>query len=106
MVVDIISQSSAAGPHSGGPPGGPPKGPPYAPQIQSYGGLPAINPDISICAIYLFLYLVGAASHMYIFKANKKKGNLFIMSAMTFGKFASISVSSMALINEYRILYV
>ncbi|KAF2429278.1 hypothetical protein EJ08DRAFT_698420 [Tothia fuscella] len=71
------------GPNSGGPRG--PLSPPYPAQTQGYGGLPAIIPDVPICAIYLILYLAGAAAHMTIFQKNKKQGHLFVMSAMTFG---------------------
>ncbi|TLD32366.1 hypothetical protein E2P81_ATG05342 [Venturia nashicola] len=73
---------------SGGAAQGPPipKGNgPYTPQIWQFGGVPDVNPDLYICAIFLALYVLSATIHMTIFQINKKKSHLFALSAMTFG---------------------
>ncbi|KAI9828074.1 MAG: hypothetical protein M1832_003601 [Thelocarpon impressellum] len=58
---------------------------PYAPTNASLGGVPTLGLDVPVTAVFLVLFLIGAATHMAIFQANKKKGHKFIMSGMTFG---------------------
>lgn len=63
-----------------------PSGPgPYPPKIASIGGTPTVNVDVPITAVFLFLFMCGAAGHMTIFQINKRRGHKFIMSALTFG---------------------
>ncbi|KAE9965552.1 hypothetical protein EG328_009577 [Venturia inaequalis] len=67
---------------------GPPKptgNGPYSPQIWQFGGVPTVNPDLYICAVFLALYVLSATIHMTIFQINKKRSHLFALSAMTFG---------------------
>jgi hypothetical protein len=53
--------------------------------VQSLGGMPAILPDLPISAVFLIMFMAGAASHMAIFKLNRKKGHKFFLSMMVFG---------------------
>lgn len=62
-----------------------PMGPPYAPRNAGVGGIPTIDVDIPICAGFLFLFIIGAASHMPILQVNMRKGQRFIMSGLLFG---------------------
>ena len=41
--------------------------------------------DVPISAVFLFLFICGAVSHMTIFQLNLRRGHKFIMSAMLFG---------------------
>lgn len=43
------------------------------------------NVDIPITAVFLVLYMCGAATHMTIFQLNKRKGHKFLMSGLLFG---------------------
>lgn len=58
---------------------------PYPPRYAAVGGKPSIGVDVPISAVFLFLFVIGAATHMTIFQLNKRKGHKFLMSAMTFG---------------------
>ena len=49
------------------------------------GGVPTVGVDVPICAVFLALFIVGAASHMTIFQLNLRKGHKFIISALLFG---------------------
>ena len=51
----------------------------------SLGGVPSTSVDVPITAIFLILFLIGAATHMAIFQMNKRKGHKFLMSGMCFG---------------------
>jgi len=62
------------------------KGPPYPPQAWSLGGIPSKKTDIPISAVFLFLFIVGAATHMTIFQLNRRRGHKFRMSMIVFGK--------------------
>jgi len=63
-------------------------------------------PDIPVCAVYIFCYVVAAVCHKTIFLVNmKKKGKKFVMSAMTFGTFlGKSSVSAGTLLITCRLL--
>lgn len=58
---------------------------PYPPRVAAVGGRPNTSVDVPVSAVFLFLFVVGAATHMTIFQLNNRKGHKFIMSAMTFG---------------------
>jgi len=60
-------------------------GPPYPPTAAGLGGLPTTTLDDPIIAVFLFLFIVAAATHMTIFQVNRRRGKKFLMSAMTFG---------------------
>ncbi|MCJ1479679.1 hypothetical protein MMC13_008365 [Lambiella insularis] len=60
-------------------------GPPYPSTNAALGGLPTIALDVPITAVFMFLYLCGAASHMTIFQVNRRRGHKFLMSAAMFG---------------------
>ena len=60
-------------------------GPPYPPMNAAVGGIPTVGVDVPICAVFLALYLGGAASHMTILQLNIRKGHKFIMSGLLFG---------------------
>jgi len=59
--------------------------PPYAPQTASLGGVPTIEVDVPITAVFLFLFMLCAATHMIIFQLNRRKRHKFIMSGLMFG---------------------
>lgn len=64
---------------------GPPPGPPYPPTAAGMGGRPSISVDIPITAVFLAIFITGAACHMTLFQKNKARGHKFIPSAATFG---------------------
>jgi len=66
---------------------GAPTGPPYPPADAGLGGSPSIIPDVPITAVFLFLFMTGAAMHMTIFQINKKKAHKFLMTLLIFGEF-------------------
>lgn len=49
------------------------------------GGQPSISLDDPICAVFIFLFVLGAISHMTILQVNLRRGQKFIMSGMLFG---------------------
>jgi Protein of unknown function (DUF3112) len=65
--------------------GPPPSGPPYAPQGALTGGIPTVDVDVPISAVFLVLFIGAAIAHMTILKLNKRKGHKFIMSGLMFG---------------------
>ncbi|TVY43474.1 hypothetical protein LCER1_G008871 [Lachnellula cervina] len=62
----------------------PTKGP-YAPTTAGLGGTPIKTLDDPITAVFLFLFLCGAITHMTILQINLRRGTKFVMSGMTFG---------------------
>ena len=60
-------------------------GPPYLPKTASIGGVPTKSVDVPICAVFLFLFMVGAAGNMTILQLNRRKGHKFLMSGLLFG---------------------
>lgn len=62
-------------------------GGPYEPQIWQLGGRPEVSVDVPVTAVFLGLFIIGAATHMTIFQLNRKKGHKFLMSALLFGMF-------------------
>ena len=58
---------------------------PYPPTQASLGGRPTIKVDDPICAIFIFLFVLGAISHMTILQVNLRRGQKFVMSGMLFG---------------------
>ncbi|KAK5683942.1 hypothetical protein LTS10_003805 [Elasticomyces elasticus] len=60
-------------------------GPPYPPQEQALGGIPSKLPDAPICAVFLFLFILAGAGHMFLLKYNARKGRKFIICGMLFG---------------------
>lgn len=60
-------------------------GPPYPSTSAGVGGLPTINEDVSITAIFLAIYLSFAAANMAILQLNNRKGHKFLFSGMIFG---------------------
>ncbi|KAG7005229.1 hypothetical protein G7Y79_00021g050960 [Physcia stellaris] len=69
------------------PAGGPamPLSPPYPVNTAGLGGLPTVDLDVPICTVFLLLFILGAISHMFLFKTNMKRGHKFLMSGMLFG---------------------
>ncbi|KAK4543587.1 hypothetical protein LTR36_005482 [Oleoguttula mirabilis] len=60
-------------------------GTPYPPQEQALGLTPSVMPDVPICAVFLFLFVLAGAGHMTLFRLNLAKGKKFIISGMMFG---------------------
>ena len=60
-------------------------GPPYAPQVAGLGGHPTVDLDVPITAVFLFLFVLTAATHMTILQLNRRRGHKFIMSGLMFG---------------------
>ncbi|KAK5121774.1 hypothetical protein LTR85_004649 [Meristemomyces frigidus] len=60
-------------------------GAPYPPQEQALGETPSVMPDIPICAVFLFLFVLAGAGHMTLFRLNLSRGRKFILSGMMFG---------------------
>ncbi|TVY67422.1 hypothetical protein LSUE1_G009115 [Lachnellula suecica] len=58
---------------------------PYAPTMAGLGGTPSTDIDAPITAVFLVLFIIGAATHMTILQLNNRKGHKFILSGMTFG---------------------
>lgn len=63
----------------------PPSRPPYLPQIASTGGVPTVDVDVPICAVFIVLFIGSAVGHMTILRVNMRKGHKFIMSGLMFG---------------------
>jgi hypothetical protein len=55
------------------------------PQTAGMGLRPTVSLDVPICAVFLALFIAGAACHMTLFRRNLARGHKFIPSAMTFG---------------------
>ena len=60
------------------------------------GGRPTVGHDIPVCAVLLFIYLVGAVANQIIFQQNRRKGHKFYMSWVMFG-FCMARVATMVL---------
>ncbi|KAH8719488.1 hypothetical protein GQ44DRAFT_658883 [Phaeosphaeriaceae sp. PMI808] len=58
---------------------------PYLPTTWALGGKNEKSVDLPITAVFLVLYIIGAAWHMTIFQLNNKRGHKFLFSAVTFG---------------------
>ncbi|KAH6676413.1 hypothetical protein B0J14DRAFT_353920 [Halenospora varia] len=58
---------------------------PYPPTTAGLGGTPTTSLDVPIISVFLFLFIVGAITHMTIFKLNMKHGVKFVLSAVLFG---------------------
>jgi hypothetical protein len=73
-------------------------GGPYPPRVWQLGGAPKVGVDVPITAVFLVLFIIGAAAHMTIFQINMRKGHKFLMSALLFGMCFNCSYQSMSLI--------
>jgi hypothetical protein len=60
------------------------KGPWQLP-VAGIGGLPSTSLDAPITAVFLFLFVLGAITHMTILQVNLRRGKKFIISGMIFG---------------------
>lgn len=60
-------------------------GPPYAPTTASAGSVPSKSLDVPIDAVFIALFVIGAACHMTIFQINRRRNYKFVPSAATFG---------------------
>ncbi|KAK4175326.1 hypothetical protein QBC36DRAFT_25807 [Triangularia setosa] len=58
---------------------------PFPPTTAASGGVPGIIPDIPICAIFLALFVAGAATNMTIFQRNRRRSYKFFFSVLLFG---------------------
>ena len=62
-----------------------PSGPPYPSPNAGLGGQPTVDVDVPITSVFLFLYILGAVSHMTILQINQRKGHKFLASGALFG---------------------
>lgn len=60
-------------------------GPPYRQTTAILGETPNAHVDVPISAVFIALYVVGAAAHMARFRINLSRGHKFLPSAATFG---------------------
>jgi hypothetical protein len=60
-------------------------GPPYPSKIAGLGGLPTVDFDIPLTALFMCLFICGAATHMTILQLNSRKGHKFLASGALFG---------------------
>ncbi|KAK3323648.1 hypothetical protein B0T19DRAFT_485992 [Cercophora scortea] len=58
---------------------------PYLPRTATLGGLPTIPLDVPVCAVFLALFIAGAATNMTIFQLNRRQGYKFLFSGLLFG---------------------
>jgi hypothetical protein len=58
---------------------------PYPPTTAGLGGQPTKTLDDPIIAVFIFLFVLTAATHMTILQVNLRRGQKFIMSGMLFG---------------------
>jgi len=56
----------------------------FTPPDALLGGIPTVTLDVPITAIFLVLFLLGAATHMTIYNKNSKRGHKFILSDLLF----------------------
>jgi len=69
----------------GGHPEGPPPGPPYPPETAVLGGSPSSTLDVPLTAVFMVLFIIGAACNLAIAISNGRRGHKFMMSNMFFG---------------------
>ncbi|KAJ5770119.1 uncharacterized protein N7511_002170 [Penicillium nucicola] len=60
-------------------------GGPHASRVAQLGGRPTVSVDVPICAVFLALFIAGAACHMTLYRRNLARGHKFVPSAVTFG---------------------
>ena len=60
-------------------------GGPYAPKTAGIGGVPTVQTDIPISAVFLLLFIIGAIAHMSILRRNLVRNHIFRISGMIFG---------------------
>jgi len=60
-------------------------GAPWLPNNWSLGGVPKKSVDVPITAVFLLLFVVGAATHMTILRLNLKRGHKFLFNGVLFG---------------------
>jgi hypothetical protein len=63
----------------------PPQHAPYPPRTAGLGGQPTKQLDSPITAVFLALFVMGAATHMTILQVNLRRGRKFVISGMLFG---------------------
>ncbi|SPO03223.1 uncharacterized protein DNG_05905 [Cephalotrichum gorgonifer] len=77
--------ASPAPPQTAGAPPMPTGNGPYLPRVAALGGRPTVGLDVPVCAVFLFLFLLGAVFNMTVFQINKRRGHKFILSGLLFG---------------------
>lgn len=60
-------------------------GPPYAPTTAATGGVPTVDVDVPICAVFIVLFILGAIGNMTLLQLNLRQGHKFILSGLMFG---------------------
>ncbi|MCJ1365199.1 hypothetical protein MMC16_004320 [Acarospora aff. strigata] len=61
------------------------QGPPYPPANAGLGLQPSINLDVPISAVFMFMFILLAATHMTILQLNRRRGHKFLLSGLMFG---------------------
>ncbi|KAF6834660.1 hypothetical protein CPLU01_04754 [Colletotrichum plurivorum] len=71
-----------------GPPGGPPMEPPMGPPDPANGGFPGGVPnrtvDLPVTIMFMLLFMLGAYTHLTIYRRNAKRGHKFLISDIVF----------------------
>jgi hypothetical protein len=62
-----------------------PGGPPYLPHTAGVGGLPTVDTDVPICAIFIFIYICFGVTNVILFQRNRRRGHLFVLSILLAG---------------------
>ncbi|KAF4632141.1 hypothetical protein G7Y89_g5987 [Cudoniella acicularis] len=57
---------------------------PFAPPTEFLGGVPTTTLDVPITAVFLVLFIIGAATHFITHELNGKRGHKFHLSDMVF----------------------
>lgn len=60
-------------------------GAPWLPTIWTLGGIPKKSVDVPITAVFLLLFMIGAAAHMTILQLNLRRGHKFLFNGVLFG---------------------
>jgi hypothetical protein len=63
--------------------------PPYRPTVWALGGRSTKSVDLPITAVFLALFIIGAATHMTILQLNRKRNHKFLFNGALFGMLPS-----------------
>lgn len=61
------------------------RGGPYPSNSAGIGGLPTVNTDVPICAVFIFLYICFGATNLIISRRNSRRGHKFLLTILLIG---------------------